>query len=573
MISNYLKALAVAIILCGFFSCKKESSNPKSKDIVITATGSVKADLGDTITINAQNLPSNVTVFFGTEQSNVVSNDGNAIRCTVPPTLKNVNSSVLISYNSKTDTLQNYFSLNAPSISTFTATGTFNDTITITGNHFDRFQGTVVKFGDAQSTATVISKTKLTVIVPNNVASSSTTLSVTSQFQTAASATQFQLSKPVFTVVPTSGHTNRTIVISGKNFSPIATANHIFLDGVEVPMSSCTNTQISFNIPYASYPRRAVAIKYQLLDFEIDYPTDLQLTDTWLMVSNTVPFNSSSTSGAVTIGNNGYVLAPPYGFTDYTYYIWKFDPTTVSWTKISIPFTTSSTTKFATNGSKIYLYISDAANDFYEYDPVANTWSQKQAFPGTSRSQPAMFCIGSKIYLGLGTYYVQNTLTGANDWYAYDTNAGTWTQVADFPKLNNTVYPRPAASTFVINNNGYVVCSGADNILSDGYKYNPGTNAWSRIADFPDPRGYTTAVALNNKGYVFNGLTYANIGNQNNDAFSYDPVADQWNILSPITTKSYIWGIAFVLNGKVYVDGGITSEQDDHTLYQGASLP
>ena len=573
MTNNFLKALAIALAFCSLYSCKKDGSGSGSKSVVITANGSVKADLGDTITISARNLPSDATVLFGAERSTVVSNDGNTIKCIVPWTLKNINSSVLINYNSKTDTLKNYFSLNAPLINSFTATGTFRDTITVTGDHFDHFQGTVVKLGNTLSKVTVVSKTKLKVVVPDDMAATASTLSITSQFQTVTSGTQFQMLKPVFTVVPSSGHTNSAIVISGKNFSPIPGNNHVFLDGNEVQMSSCTNTQISFAIPYTSYPRRAVAIKYKLLDYEIDYPVDLKLTDTWLPISYAVPFSSGYTSGVVTIGNYAYVMALPFDSTDFIYYIWRFDPSNGTWTKIPIPFSTNSATRFATNGSKIYLYLSDANNHFYEYDPAANSWSAKKAFPGISRVQPAMFCIGSKIYLGLGTYYAQNTLTAANDWFAYDINNGAWTSIPDFPKLNNEAYPRLNASAFVINNAGYVVCGASNTLSSDCYKYTPGTNAWTRIANFPDPRSGTTAVSLNNKGYVFNGITFANVGNQDNDTFSYDPGTNQWKILSPIAAKTYNMGIAFVLNGKVYVNGSPVGQQDEHALYQAVSLP
>jgi len=41
--------------------------------------------------------------------------------------------------------------------------------------------------------------------------------------------------------------------------------------------------------------------------------------------------------------------------------------------------------------------------DFWEYDPVANTWTQKADFGGTTRQRAVGFSIGGKGYIGLGS--------------------------------------------------------------------------------------------------------------------------------------------------------------------------
>ena len=42
------------------------------------------------------------------------------------------------------------------------------------------------------------------------------------------------------------------------------------------------------------------------------------------------------------------------------------------------------------------------AKDFWEYDPIANTWTQKADFGGTARAVAVGFSIGSKGYIGTG---------------------------------------------------------------------------------------------------------------------------------------------------------------------------
>ena len=40
--------------------------------------------------------------------------------------------------------------------------------------------------------------------------------------------------------------------------------------------------------------------------------------------------------------------------------------------------------------------------DFWEYDPTANTWTQKADFGGTARKNAVGFSIGTKGYIGTG---------------------------------------------------------------------------------------------------------------------------------------------------------------------------
>ena len=42
-------------------------------------------------------------------------------------------------------------------------------------------------------------------------------------------------------------------------------------------------------------------------------------------------------------------------------------------------------------------------NDFWEYNPVSNTWSQKADFPGEGRQAAVGFSIGNKGYIGTGS--------------------------------------------------------------------------------------------------------------------------------------------------------------------------
>jgi len=83
----------------------------------------------------------------------------------------------------------------------------------------------------------------------------------------------------------------------------------------------------------------------------------------------------------------------------------------------------------AING-KVYVgtgYDGSYKEDWWEYDPAANTWTQKADFGGTARRYAVAAAINGKVYVGTG-------YDGSykEDWWEYDPAANTWTQKADF---------------------------------------------------------------------------------------------------------------------------------------------
>ena len=84
--------------------------------------------------------------------------------------------------------------------------------------------------------------------------------------------------------------------------------------------------------------------------------------------------------------------------------------------------------------------------DFWEYDPVTNAWTQKADFGGGPREQAVGFSIGGKGYIGTGYNgpYRQ-------DFWEYDPATNTWTQKADFGGT-----ARYGAVGFSIGSKGYI---------------------------------------------------------------------------------------------------------------------
>ena len=117
-------------------------------------------------------------------------------------------------------------------------------------------------------------------------------------------------------------------------------------------------------------------------------------------------------------------------------------------------------------------------------------------FPGAARSNAVGFATDSFGYVGTG----QVNQTALNDFYKYDPATNTWSAVANYP---DSVL---GAMGFAINNIGYVVC-GIANSGNPCYAYDQSTNQWSPIAPMPSYMYNGFSAVANAKGYCgFGGI-------------------------------------------------------------------
>ena len=141
-------------------------------------------------------------------------------------------------------------------------------------------------------------------------------------------------------------------------------------------------------------------------------------------------------------------------------------------------------------------------NDFWEYDPSTNTWTQKANFGGTARSGAVGLNICSKGHIGTG-YDGVNRL---NDFWEYDPLTNIWTQKANFGGT-----ARYGAVGFSIGSKGYIG-TGYDgaNRLNDFWEYEPLTNTWTQKANFGGTaRSVAVGFSIGSKGYIgtgYNGI-------------------------------------------------------------------
>jgi N-acetylneuraminic acid mutarotase len=226
-----------------------------------------------------------------------------------------------------------------------------------------------------------------------------------------------------------------------------------------------------------------------------------------------------------TIGSKGYM---GLGANDYPSLslpplinFWEYDPTLDTWTQkdsfpMNLPQGAQGLAGFSI-GNKGYVCFGgiDSSNfilqNFWEYDPTADSWTPKANFPGQGHNWPIGFNIGTKAYVGMEISY--DNLIYNRDLWEYDPSTDTWTQKASFPGIT-----RGGIFDFVIGSNAYIG-TGLDSLntyLNDFWEYNSVTDQWIEKDSFGG--GNRQGVA----GFSIGNIGYAGIGENPNDQYPTD---------------------------------------------------
>jgi N-acetylneuraminic acid mutarotase len=195
-----------------------------------------------------------------------------------------------------------------------------------------------------------------------------------------------------------------------------------------------------------------------------------------------------------------------------------------------------------------YFYVGVHFEDttIWSETPVSfkPSWTKVQDFPGAARYKSASFSIGSKCYVGAGA----GTGVVFKDFWEYNPSSNSWSQKADLPGVAR-VYPKGFSNSsngFI--GSGYTSETASKIQLYDFYKYSPGNNSWSNLADYPDNiLNYYVgfAVTVNNRSFI---------SLSNSVLTMRELVNDEWVSKSTIQdlTESPAAGV-LPLNGKIYV--------------------
>lgn len=184
-------------------------------------------------------------------------------------------------------------------------------------------------------------------------------------------------------------------------------------------------------------------------------------------------------------------------------------------------------------------------NDFWEYDPSTDVWTQKADYGGSGKLLATGFSIGTKGYIVAGTTNSSPT----NDTWEYDPSNNSWLKKADFPGL-----ARYAAVGFSIGQKGYLG-TGRDisDRLNDFWEYNPANDTWTKKADVGGPlRAYAIGFSIGTKGYIGTG----NSGTLEKDFWEYDPTSDTWTQKADFAGMGRFEAVGFNAGSIGYIGAG-----------------
>jgi hypothetical protein len=187
--------------------------------------------------------------------------------------------------------------------------------------------------------------------------------------------------------------------------------------------------------------------------------------------------------------------------------------------------------------------------DMYRYDPVTDTWTQVQSFPGTlvhSLDPPSWFVLNNRLYI---------YLPGNHTFWEYDPAADHWTQMP----ANNMLTGKWVRQGFTYDNKGFFLQYDQAGFMScfKLYEYNPSQNTISLYDSVT-----TTMYWINQGAFLIGDKLYLPL--RMNHLMEYDFVTKAvWDHDSPTDQEDF--NIGFIFGEKAVL--GITSSKEILQFY------
>lgn len=291
------------------------------------------------------------------------------------------------------------------------------------------------------------------------------------------------------------------------------------------------------------------------------------VTDGRLDIAFTAKVDQPSVAAITVVGPTG-TTPPPTG-----------DPTPFSWdTRAQSPIARSEG-QGAVAGNKLYVFggfytgtITTARSDVY--DPAANSWSQLPDLP-EELTHSAVVADGNTVWL-VGGYVDNHPGPSTRSVWKYNTVNRTYTRGPLLPA------PRGAGAAAIVGRELHffggtsrVAGSTADPDQPDHWVLNLDTGtAWNARAPLPNPRNHLTGAAVGGKIYAIGGQhnENENTGLQS-DVHRFDPATNAWTKVASLPkARSHIVNV--VRDGQILVLAGTNpgnTASSDVTAYSPES--
>ncbi|MEA2618843.1 MAG: large repetitive protein [Chloroflexota bacterium] len=280
-----------------------------------------------------------------------------------------------------------------------------------------------------------------------------------------------------------------------------------------------------------------------------------------------LPFLRTTDAAAGPDGNI-YTIAGQHGGTPL-WQVLEYDPAANTWTQRSnYPDTKSAMGVVTGHDGLIYSMGGigwGTTSAMYAYNTVADTWTERAPLPTARFGLAAavapdgrIFAIGGSVLTG--TKSIQKASAEVD---AYTPHTNTWKKVGSLPKA----FATPSATTgadgriYVVEgctSKGCLSRSGAPAkgpLTPQLLAYDPTTNRWATLAPPPLPRSFPSVIAgADGRIWVIGAGGYAST---DNSAEVYTPAINRWTLVPSLATPISAPALARGTDGRVYGIGGI----------------
>ena len=357
------------------------------------------------------------------------------------------------------------------------------------------------------------------------------------------------------------------IFIKALNYNPIPAENTLLVGGEPIDIIEIRQDTLVAEIPFNA--RIGLnQISLQANGKTNFFEDSVQVLNPWSQITSDRLFYRAEAVGFtigdelfIGLGQNINSTMRYRAFDD----LWKYNILDNNWTECApLPDTArTSAIGFSINNTG-YVGLGNYAgwiffNSFYAYEPQSNQWIRKADFPGIARRTAFSLVIGEKAYVGLGTVGLEsvNGSTSLDDFWEYDPELDKWTQLSDFPSRASI-----PVTGFEYNGKGYymdVVYNESYQLQNEFWEYNPQTDEWTRLNDFPG-LSRRQAVGFSDKTNGYIGFGWNTDRKSLNDMWKYNVDNDSWSRIPDSPYEPRYNCVAFPYEEKVFIGAGINND-------------
>ena len=254
---------------------------------VIESLTPIEGTWGDKVTIRGENFsikPQYNLVKFGSYNSEVIKSTDSTIICIVPDQITDPSVPVYVSIAGIQDQSSENFIMLAPVIENFSPqTGTFGDSVTITGSKFSKTPShNFVTFNGLPAVVAEASENILKVIVPNEIDTKENEIKVRLNFQSTKAGVPFTMLPPSVSHLSSyEGYSGDIIHILGNNFHPYPDRNKVLFEKITFTVISASKQELEIKLPRVSYKYKTGNFGITVAEQTANSPQDFTFLDEW----------------------------------------------------------------------------------------------------------------------------------------------------------------------------------------------------------------------------------------------------------------------------------------------------